>query len=1051
MALLDSYDAVVGASFMVGKLSATTMLSSAIFPQESSLHKVASTGVKASQLMALRALIYGLLAMAALFRILPCSPSVLSAQSSPPRFETDVAPILKDRCHSCHGPSVQQAELDLQTRDSIIAGGKAGPAIVPRDPVASLVLQKIASGSMPPGSAKLEGDKIDLIRRWIETGALSVGEHPDTAIKASIETEVSPREITVAILNVKCLLCHGRRRQEGGLDIRTRDSLLRGGVSGPAIVPGNPDKSLLIERIVAQEMPPAEHQSRLSYRPVTSTELHQLRRWIANGSPFDEEKSETIVPDSDPLVSDDDRQFWSFQPPHRPPVPVVQGKDLIRTPIDAFLLAELERNNLSFSPEAKRLTLMRRAYFDVIGLPPAPEEVEAYLADTDPRAYESLVDRLLESPRYGEHWGRRWLDAAGYADSEGQADADAIRPHAWRYRDWVIRALNADKPYDQFLTEQIAGDELLDYKAKTLPLAPKDRELLVATGFLRMGPDGTYSVSQGFVGERMTVVADQLRILTSTVMGLTVGCARCHDHKYDPVPQRDYYRLSAILRSAYDPYDWLSPNEVGVGPDADWNESNTRMLPGAPTNEVEKAERLNAPVHDEISKLKSDLESLTAPFRKTLLAEKWAEIPEMLRADVHQALDASPEERTDIQEYLVARFGSGLEVTSDEVRERFPDYRRQALELEAAILKVEKRLRPQPRIRALFDMGGTPTPVHVLYRGDHRDPGPLVEPGVPSVLSVGLEPYYVDKPPWTTGTSGHRLALAKWLVQPNHPLTARVRVNWIWQHYFGHGIVRSEGNFGRTGTPPTHPNLLDWLATRFVENGWRMKAIHRLILKSTAYRQSSLFDATRHGSDTNNILLSRFPFRRLDADAIRDSVLKVSGRLNPTPFGPPDDIESKPDGEVVAKDSPEGLRRSIYVLQRRSKTITMLEAFDAPQLRPNCLRRTHSTVPSQALQMMNSETIRTSSSYMAGRVIDAVGDDPARQVTRAYMAALNRPPSDRERADGVSTLALMTKAWIQRLEERPPPMAPKQTKARWLALATLCHTLLNSAEFLYID
>jgi hypothetical protein len=1000
--------------------------------------------------MALRVPIYGWLATATLFGILLNSPTVLVAQDSLPRFETHVAPILKAHCHSCHGPGLQQAELDLQTRDAILAGGKAGPAIVPRDPGASLLLLKIASGSMPQGGAKLAGDQIDLIRTWIETGALSEGEDPDTAAGTPMDTVVSPREIIVATLNLKCLLCHGRRHQEGGLDIRTRDSLLRGGVSGPAIVPGKPEESLLIKRIAAREMPPEEHQARLSYRPITSAELQQLRRWIADGAPFDEENPEPVLPDSDPLVSDDDRRFWSFQPPRRPPTPAVRGQDRVRTPIDAFLLAKLEEEDLTFSPEAKRLKLMRRAYFDVIGLPPAPEDVEAYLADKDPRAYERLVDRLLDSPRFGEHWARRWLDGAGYADSEGQADADVIRPNAWRYRDWVIRALNADKPYDQFLTEQIAGDELFDYKAKTPPLGPKDRELLVATGFLRMGPDGTYSVSQGFVRERMTVVADQLQILTSTVMGLTVGCARCHDHKYDPMPQRDYYRLSAILRSAYDPYDWLSPNDVGVGPDADWNESNTRLLRGAPSKEVEEAERLNAPIHDKISKLKEDLESLTAPFRKKLIDEKWAEIPETLTADLREALDAPPEERTDTQTYLATRFGSEMEVTSEELRGRFKDYLEQAVKLEVAISKAERGL-SNPQIRALFDMGGEPTLVHILYRGEHRKPGPLVEPGVPSVLSAGLEPYRVEKPPWTSGTSGRRLALAKWLVQPNHPLTARVRVNRIWQHYFGRGIVQSEGNFGRTGSPPTHPELLDWLATEFVERGWSQKAMHRLILTSAAYRQSSLFDEKRHGSDTDNVLLSRFPLRRLDADAIRDSFLKVSGRLNPAPFGPPDDIEAKPDGEVIAKDSPEGARRGIYLLHRRSKPLTMLEAFDAPQLRPNCLRRTHSTVPSQALQMMNSGTLRTSSRYMAGRVIDAAGDDPVRQVERVYLAGLGRPPSESERADGVSTLNHLTQAWTRRLEEGPPPMEPKRTKARWLALATLCHMVLNSAEFLYVD
>ena len=615
-----------------------------------------------------------------------------------------------------------------------------------------------------------------------------------------------------------------------------------------------------------------------------------------------------------------------------------------------------------------------------------------------------------ESPRYGEHWGRRWLDAAGYADSEGQVDFDAVRPHAWRYRDWVIRALNADKPYDRFITEQIAGDELFNYKEKSLPLDPEDRDLLTATGFMRMGPDGTYSVSQGFVAERLTVVADQLQILTSTVMGLTVGCARCHDHKYDPIPQRDYYRLSAILRSSYDPYDWLSPNEADIGPDADWNETNSRLLRGVPTDEIEQAERLNVPIHAEIKRLEDELEALAAPLRAKLLDEKQAAVPEAVRADLRGALAVPAEERNETQKYLAERFGDVVEVTLEQIGERSEDFRTKALELEGAVLKAKQSLHTKPQIRALFDMGGEPTPVHILHRGEHRNPGPPVAPGAPSVLSVGLEPYQLQPLDWS---SGRRLALAKWLVQPNHPLTARVLVNRIWQHHFGRGIVADAGNFGRTGTPPTHPKLLDWLAVEFVERGWSFKKLHRMILTSTVYRQSSLFNETEHAADPDNVLLSRFPLRRLDADAIRDSILKVSGRLDETPFGPADEIEVKPEGEVIAKDSPEGQRRSIYIQQRRSKPVTMLEAFDLPQLKPNCLRRTNSTVASQALQMMNSGMPRTSSRYMAGRIIDVAGDDPAAQIERVYLTALGRPPSAQEKTRGVSMLTEMTKAWAE--------------------------------------
>ena len=963
-------------------------------------------------------------------------PWLLSAQDSPvPRFESDIAPVLAENCTACHGENLKQGELDVRTRDALLAGGKSGPAIVPGVPVDSLLLQKTASGAMPMGDKKLAPGDIELIRRWIENGALSENDDPESAAGESVHAAASPREIIVATLNVKCLLCHGRRRQEGGLDIRTRDSLLRGGVSGPAIVPGKPEESLLIKRIVAEEMPPEEHQARLSYRPITSTELEQLRRWIAGGAPFYEEQPETVNPETDPLVSGDDRRFWSFQPPRRPPTPAVRGQDRVRTPIDAFLLAKLEEKDLTFSPQAEPLTLMRRAYFDVIGLPPSPQEIEAYLADKDPRAYENLVGRLLESPRYGEHWGRRWLDAAGYADSEGQVDFDAVRPHAWRYRDWVIRALNADKPYDRFLVEQIAGDELFNYKQKPLLLGPQDSERLTATGFLRMGPDGTYSVSQGFVTERLTVVADQLQILTSTVMGLTVGCARCHDHKYDPIPQRDYYRLSAILRSAYDPYDWLSPNEADIGPDADWNETNSRLLPGAPAKEVEEALRYNVPIQAEVARLAGELGALPAPMRKKLLEEKEPAVPEAVRVEVRKVLG-----KTLIEDLAAAEEGSGIGEDNQVSAST-------AYSLLDSFIKAKLSLRTKPQVRALFDMGGEPTPVHILYRGEHRNPGPPVEPGVPSVLSAGLEPYSLESLEWS---SGRRLALAKWLVQPNHPLTARVMVNRVWQHYFDRGIVQTEANFGRTGSPPTHPELLDWLAVEFVERGWSLKTLQRLILTSAAYRQSSLFDEARHAADFDNVLLSRFPLRRLDADAIRDAVLKASERLDLKPFGPADEIDVKPDGEIVAKDSPRGQRRGIYLQQRRSKPLTMFEAFDAPQLKPNCLRRTKSTVASQALQMMNSGILRANSRYMAGRIIDAAGEDPAALVERVYLTALGRPPSAEERTDGVSTLTELTKAWGRRLEEQVP-MDPKRMKARWLALAALCHTVLNSAEFLYID
>ena len=958
--------------------------------------------------------------------------SLAAQEPANPVFETEIAPILHERCVACHGENSPQAGLDVRSKPSLLAGGVSGPALVPSAPLESLLLQKTASGAMPMGGEKLAPGEIDLIRHWIESGAPSRVDAEVRAVAGRAD-QVSPREVLVTTVYVKCLLCHGRRRQEGGLDLRTRETALKGGVSGPAIVPGEPDRSLLIRRIVAEEMPPEEHQARLSYRPVTSDELDSMRRWISQGARWDDETPVTVDPATDPKVSDTDREFWAFQSPTRPALPSVNDRSRVRQPIDRFLLARLEQQDLTFAPDAEPLALMRRAYFDVTGLPPSAAEVEAYLADGRPDAYERLVDRLLESDRYGEHWGRRWLDAAGYADSEGQVDFDAVRPHAWRYRDWVIRALNADKPYDEFLMEQIAGDELSDYKDKPRPLDAEDSDRLVATGFLRMGPDGTYSVSQGFVAERMTVVADQLQILTSTVMGLTVACARCHDHKYDPIPTRDYYRMSAILRSSYDPYDWLSPNEADIGPDADWNESNSRLLPGAPKPDVDEAARYNAPIEEEASRFAAELAALAAPLRRKLLDEKVPGLPNevlvpagrVLTDEAVERLADSPADESELDPAAVSKANALLD----------------------SYVKAKQRLRTKPLVRALFDMGGEPTPVHILYRGEHRSPGPPVAPGVPSVLSDGLEPYDLEPLPWS---SGRRLALAKWLVQPNHPLTARVMVNRVWQHYFGRGIVQTVGNFGRTGSPPSHPELLDWLAVELVERGWSLKSLHRLILTSTAYRQSSRSDEARQQRDFDNLLLSRFPMRRLDADAIRDSVLKVSHRLDLKPFGPADEIEVMDDGEVVVKDTRHGQRRSIFVQQRRSKPVTILESFDAPQLKPNCLQRTKSTVASQALQMMNSEMLRANSRYLAGRVIDEVGEDPAAQIERVYLTALSRAPSVEERASGASTLAKMRDAWRRELDERTP-MEPKRMKADWLALATFSHTVLNSAEFLYID
>jgi hypothetical protein len=418
--------------------------------------------------------------------------------------------------------------------------------------------------------------------------------------------------------------------------------------------------------------------------------------------------------------------------------------------------------------------------------------------------------------------------------------------------------------------------------------------------------------------------------------------------------------------------------------------------------------------------------------------------------DLKTAAAADEANRSDLQKYLVEKFQATLKITTEDLVKRFPEFEPESKKSQKAIEELKKKLRSKPQIRALFDMGGEPSATYLLRRGDAQTPGELVHPGVPSVLRTGLLPYKVERPWPNSDTSGQRLALARWLVQPNHPLTARVMVNRLWMHHFGRGLVASPANFGRTGVPPSHPELLDWLATEFVRSGWSLKAVQRLMLTSTAYRQSSKVQPTLQQADPDNVFLSRMPLRRMDGEVLHDSILKVTGRLDPTPFGPPAEVEIKPEGEVLAKGSTAGWRRSIYVLQRRRTPLTLLEVFDLPPMSPNCIERRQSTVPTQALQMMNSDVILEHSRYLAGRLIDEYGDNWERLVDQLYLRALSRHASAQETQQALEGMAEVEKQWESHLEiERFE--APKLATARWRALADFCHALLSSGEFLYID
>ncbi|MBI5759110.1 MAG: PSD1 domain-containing protein, partial [Planctomycetales bacterium] len=810
-----------------------------------------------------------------------------------PSYETDVLPLFRMKCWRCHGETMRKGELALNSPEAIRRGSESGKIIVAGKSAESRLYEVLRDGEMPPDKKNpLTEAEVETVRKWVDGGALFGNE------TSAAKLDLTQHDV-VPILLLRCIVCHGGRKQEGGLDLRSREAMLRGGKSGPALVPGKPELSLILKRIQAEEMPPRKRLIEVAVKPMEAEDVRKLTRWIALGAPEVTDEPDAAGTAADPLVRPADREFWSFQPPKPVTIPNVVHADRVRNPVDIFVLQKLEAKGLSLSPEADRLTLLRRVAFDLTGLPPEPAEVEAFLADDTPNAYEKLIDRLLASPRYGERWGRHWLDVAGYSDCEGRREQHLPRPFAWRYRDYVIRSFNADKPYDRFLLEQLAGDELADYE-HTPEITQEIEDNLVATAFLRMAPDPTWANLTGFVPDRLEVMADAIDVLGSGVMGLTFKCARCHSHKFDPIPQRDYYRLVALFKGAYDEHDWLKPeiNSYGGAVSAGPGE---RYLPFVTTSERQRWRDHNAKIQQEVD-----------------------------------ALKAGP----------------------------------QTPDTDKMIKDAEARRLTEPRIMALWDRG-EPSPTYIYRRGDYLTSGLLVHAGSPAVLTDVKTPFEI-KPPWPGAKStGRRLAFARWLTHPDQPLTARVMVNRIWKHHFGHGLVRSLGNFGKHGDPPTHPELLDWLAQEFVRQGWSLKAMHRLMMTSNTYRQASRVESqelrderevqtsrlstldSRFTLDPDNRLLSRMPLRRMEAEVLRDTLLLVSGQLNETRFGPADPVQVRGDGLVLSSK-----RRSIYVQQLRKQLPTLLESFDLPAMNPNCLERMDSLVAPQALHLLNDTTVR---------------------------------------------------------------------------------------------
>jgi hypothetical protein len=790
----------------------------------------------------------------------------------------------------------------------------------------------------------------------------AMGDRAIAQDKASLPFEKS----VLPIFEAKCLRCHGEKKQRGKLDLRTKAAILKGGETGVALKPGSPSGSLLWEKIRRDEMPEGDTK-------LTPAEKETIRRWIEAGAPGDDK---TIATGGSPdlEITAEERSFWAFQTPVQPKIPPIKASN----PIDAFVLAELQKQQLTMSPAADRLTLVRRVTFDLIGLPPTPKEIDDFLADKSADAYEKVVDRLLASPHYGERWARHWLDLAGYADSEGILDADYVRSAAWRYRDYVIRAFNSDKPYDRFLQEQIAGDELVDYwavhlTAKELPT--EVIEALIATGFLRCASDTSrpdFVNIKNAPGYYFQTLDDTVKIVASSTMGLTVQCAKCHSHKYDPIPQTDYYRLQAIFMSGYRPGQWIPQVQ--------------RKLHEASAVQEKAAADHNAKI-----------DALLAPLKK-----EQAELKKMEK--------------------------------EPKAKERLPK-----LAEEIKALEVTKRTLPE--IRAFYDLPGD-VKTHLLKRGDYLQPGREVQPGVLRVLA-NAKSFTVPDRPKDAKSSGRRLAFAKWLTDPQHPLTARVLVNRLWLHHFGVGLVATPDNFGRSGTPPSHPELLDWLACEFSStSNWSIKRMQKLIVASATYKQASAYQPALHAKakqvDPDNRLLWRQRLRRLEGEAIRDAVLAVSGTLDTQQFGPPVPMVRSPDGEVNTPNDPNGNRRSIYLQVRRSQPLTFLQLFDQPVIETNCIRRSVSTVASQALTLLNSDFMTHSAAVFGDRVLREQAADPA---SRVLLLAFGRPPTENERG--------LFAAFLDQQTQQHSKAQPAEARRR--AVTDLCHMLLSANEFAYVD
>ena len=844
-----------------------------------------------------------------------------------------------------------------------------------------------------------------LVAGWIRALLSAQTGSPAPAAPVSFARDVQP------ILEDNCVSCHGETMQ-GRFDLRSRESALAGGSRGSDIIPGDADGSRLFRRIAGLEQPSMPAQG----APLTASQISAIKQWIDEGAKWDSPlrsagtgaSTAALAALESRSITAEERNYWAFKLPAQAPLPVVDSANRTN-PIDRFLEQARRGHGLKAAPRADRYTLARRAYLDLLGLPPTPAQVDAFVADQSPGAWEHLIDTLLASPHYGERYGRLWLDVARYADSAG-FEYDTHRPNAWRYRDYVIKAFNDDEPYNEFVVEQIAGDEM----------DGRTNDSLIATGFLRMGPRVAFREKDN-PERRYDYLDEILGTIGKGMLGLTVNCARCHNHKFDPISQKDYYALEASIFG--------------------YVETDVPLLPKA---EADAYLKKTAEIDGQIADLKKEIEGIEKPYRDQLQLDQ---IRRKFPDRIIQVILKPVGERTPGEALLAAQVLRAANVSGAQVdRALPPSEAAQKKDLTAKIAAVEKqrpRRPPMAEIATDGDYRSAPLgagddvvscpkcripvpgagpylhsgpgryevpPSYFLIRGDVESHGSQMKPGFIDVITVGTPPTEIPRP--DGHTSGRRLALAQWIASPQNPMTARVIVNRLWQKHFGRGIVATLENFGKMGERPTHQELLDWMAVDFMNGGWSLKRATKVMMMSDAYQMASAFDdAQNEKTDPENLYLWRFRPQRLDAEIVRDNMLAVGGNINLEiggepifPYVPKDILASQYRGKWVnTPDGPAAWRRGVYVYQRRSLPYPMFDTFDHPDMNVSAGARRVSTVPTQALSLLNNPFVLSEASLFAARLRQQTADSRS-QVDLAYRIALARPATEAEIAIGTDLI-----------------------------------------------